>query len=163
MKRFFLYTFIFTAGLIVLNSCSPKTTTATSTLKRGQVSGDWVLSTITFDRIPESAVRSFLGEASTQCFVGSTWNLTNSGNGSYTLPTSASCAAKTQPIFWSVSVEDETFQFKKLNEGEKAKNVTDGYRLVLAATSSDQLVVKSPIEYGNGVAYVVLNFTRANR
>ncbi|MCY1556023.1 hypothetical protein D9M68_927320 [compost metagenome] len=130
-------------------------------LKRGNVTGDWLLTTITFDRIPEVAVRSFLGENSYTCFIGSTWNLTNSGKGSYTLPASSACTARTQSIFWSVSTADETFQFKKINEGEKPKNVTDGYRLLLSSATGDQLTIKSPVEYGNQTAYVVLNFTKA--
>ena len=147
--------------LMVLQSCSPKTTSGTVVAKRGNVTGDWVLNTITFEGIPEIAVKSFLGENSYQCFIGSTWHLTNSGNGSYTLPTSSTCTARTQNIFWSVSTADETFQFKKINEGEKPKNITDGYRLMLASASNEMMVIKSPIQYGNGSAYVVLNFTKA--
>ncbi|RZL54454.1 MAG: hypothetical protein EOO93_20035, partial [Pedobacter sp.] len=62
---------------------------------------------------------------------------------------------------WSVSTADETFQFKKLYEGDKAKNVTDGYRLMLASADKTNMVIKSPIEYGNKTAYIVLNFTAA--
>lgn len=161
MKRIFLIAALFCTSLIVLQSCSPKTTTGTIAAKRGDVSGNWVLNDITFDGIPEIAVKSFLGESSYKCFVGSTWSLTNSGNGSYSLPTSTTCAAKTQTIFWSVSTADETFQFKKLYEGDKAKNVTDGYRLMLASADKTNMVIKSPIEYGNRTAYIVLNFTAA--
>jgi len=161
MKRIFLIAALICSSLIVLQSCSPKTTSGTVAVKRGDVTGNWVLNDITFDGIPEVAVKSFLGENSYKCFVGSTWDLTNSGNGSYSLPSSASCGAKTQPIFWSVSTADETFQFKKLNEGDKAKNVTDGYRLMLSSSDGTNMVVKSPIEYGSKTAYIVMNFTKA--
>ena len=149
--------------MITLDSCSPKTTTGTVAAKRGDVSGNWVLATINFEGIPEVAVKSFLGENSYKCFIGSTWNLTNSGNGTYDLPTSTLCNAKTQNIFWSVSTTDETFQYKKINEGEKPKSVTDGYRLMLSSASNNNLVIKSPIQYGGGSAYVVLNFTKATK
>ncbi|HTN00076.1 MAG TPA: hypothetical protein VL088_15070, partial [Pedobacter sp.] len=76
-------------------------------------------------------------------------------------PTSTSCTSKVQNIFWSVSTADETFQFKKINEGEKPKNVTDGYRLMLSSANNSSMIIKSPIEYGSGSAYVVLNFTKA--
>ena len=161
MKRIFLIAALICSSLIVLQSCSPKTTNGAVALKRGNVTGNWVLNDVTFDGIPELAVKSFLGESSYKCFVGSTWSLTNSGNGSYSLPSSTTCAAKTQTIFWSASPADETFQFKKLYEKEKAKNVTEGYRLILSATDGNNMVIKSPIEYGSKTAYVVLNFTKA--
>ena len=163
MKKLLLIAALAFSAMITLDSCSPKTTTGTVAAKRGDVSGNWVLTTITFENIPEIAVKSFLGENSYICFIGSTWKLTNSGNGTYALPASTSCDAKTQNIFWSVSTADETFQFKKINEGEKPKNVTDGYRLMLSAANDNNMVIKSPIEYGSGSAYVVLNFTKATK
>ncbi len=160
MKRIILTIALALSVMITLDSCSPKTTAGTTIAKRGDVSGNWVLSTITFENIPEVAVKSFLGENSYKCFIGSTWNLTNSGNGSYSLPASSLCDAKTQNIFWAVSTADETFQFKKIAEGEKPKNITDGYRLMLSSASNTNMVIKSPIQYGSGSAYVVLNFTK---
>ncbi|RYG00933.1 MAG: hypothetical protein EOO07_34830 [Chitinophagaceae bacterium] len=65
-----------------------------------------------------------------------------------------------QIIFWSVSPADETFQFKKLMEGQKAKDVTDGYRLVLSEATGSVLTLKTPIEVGSGAAYAVLHFTK---
>lgn len=163
MKRIFLIAALFCTSLIVLQSCAPKTTSGAVATKRGDVTGNWVLNDITFDGIPDVAVKSFLGETSYKCFIGSTWNLTNSGNGSYSLPSSTTCAAKTQTIFWSVSPADETFQFKKIYEGEKAKNVTEGYRMLLSSSDGNTMVIKSPIEYGNRTAYVVLNFAKSAR
>lgn len=161
MKRILLIATLFCTSLIVLQSCAPKTTNSAVALKKGNVTGNWVINDITFDGIPEAAVRSFLGESSYKCFVGSTWDLTNSGNGSYSLPASSTCGAYTQNIFWSVSTADETFQFKKLNEKDKAKNVTDGYRMMLSATDGSMMTIKSPIEYGNRTAYIVLHFVKA--
>ena len=147
--------------MLVLQSCSStKGSSASSQLKRGNVTGNWVLNDITFEKVPAVAVRSLFDEASYKCFIGSTWKLTNSGNGSYTLPGGNGCTAVTQSIFWSVSTADETFQFKKIFEGDKAKNVNAGYRLVLSSTTGDNLVLKTPIEYGNSTAYVVLNFSK---
>ncbi|RZJ15219.1 MAG: hypothetical protein EON51_18920 [Acinetobacter sp.] len=162
MKRIFLIAALICSSIIVLQSCSPKTTAAGAvSAKRGDVTGNWVVNNVTFEGIPDVAIKSFLGESSYKCFIGSTWNLTNSGNGSYSLPASASCAAKTQAIFWSVSPADGTFQYKQLFEGDKAKNVTSGYRLALASADDNMMVIKSPIEYGGRTAYVVLNFAKA--
>ena len=151
------------ASIIALQSCSPKAGTTAVMAKRGDLTGNWTLTNINFENIPEVAVKSFLGESSYKCFIGSTWSLTNSGNGSYSLPGSDICAAKTQSIFWSVSVADETFQFKKVNDGEKPKNITDGYRLMLSSANDGSMVIKSPIQYGNITAYIVLNFTKAGK
>ena len=161
MKKIILAFALALASLTVLESCSPKTTSSTSVAKRGDVTGTWMLNNISFEGIPDLAVRGLFGENSYKCFIGSTWSLTNSGNGSYSLPTSASCSAKTQSIFWSASTADETFQFKKLYDGDKAKNVTDGYRLVLANADENMLTVKSPVEYSGKTAYIILNFVKA--
>jgi len=164
MKRVFLIAALICSAIIVLQSCSPKTTTGgVPTAKRGDVTGNWILTDVTFDGIPDIAVKSFLGESSYKCFVNSTWNLTNSGNGSYSLPGGDVCAAKTQNIFWSVNAAEGTFQFKKLFEGDKAKNVTEGYVLTLGASDGNTLIIKSPISYSGKTAYVVLNFTKAGK
>ena len=161
MRRLILAIALFSASLLVLEGCSPKTTSGAPAVKRGNVTGNWVLNNITFEGIPDVAVKGFLGEASYKCFVGSTWSLTNSGRGNYSLPSSANCGAKTQNIFWSVSSADETFQFKKLYEGEKAKNIEEGYRFVLASGDGNAMTIKSPIEYSGRTAYVVMNFVKA--
>jgi len=160
MKRIFLIAAILCSSLMVLQSCSPKGATGTS-LKRGNITGTWTLTDITYEGIPQANVKSLFEEGPASCFIGGTWTLTNSGNGSYTLPGGGSCAAKTQSIFWSASPADQTFQFKKLFEGDKAKNVTSGHRLLLSSADGNTLVIKSPVEYGNSPAYVVLNFTKA--
>jgi hypothetical protein len=161
MKRILVIAAILCSSIMVLQSCSPKGAAGGTTLKRSNVTGNWVLSDITFEGVPQSAVKSLFDESPYSCFQGSTWSLTNSGNGTYTLPGGGSCAAKTQSIFWSVSPADQTFQFKKIFEGDKAKNVTSGYRSVLSSTDGQNMVIKSPVEYGNSPAYIVLNFTKA--
>lgn len=161
MKKISLAIALFFVSLIVLESCSPKTSSGTTAVKRGDVTGNWVLNNITFDGVPDVAVKGLFGESSYRCFIGSTWNFTNSGKGTYSLPSSANCGAKTQEIFWSASAGDETFQFKKLNDGDKAKNVTEGYRLILSGADNNMLMLKSPIEYSGRTAYVVLNYVKA--
>ena len=160
MKRILLIAAILCSSLMVLQSCSPKGG-ATQSLKKGNVTGNWVLNDITFEGLPQSAVKSLFDEGSYTCFQGSTWSLTNSGNGTYTLPGGGACAAKTQTIYWSASPGDQTFQFKKIFEGDKAKNVTEGYRLILSEATGDRLVLKSPVDYGKNPAYIILNFTKA--
>ncbi|MCX2485664.1 hypothetical protein [Pedobacter sp. MR2016-24] len=162
MKRILVIAAILCSSLMVLQSCSStKNASATTSLRRGNVSGNWVLNDITFEGVPAGAVKSLFSEASYKCFIGSTWNLTNSGNGTYVLPGTTDCPTRTQSIFWSVSTADETFQFKKLYEGDKAKNVTEGYRLILSSATGDNMVLKSPVDYGSSPAYIVMNFSKA--
>lgn len=160
MKRILVIAAIVCSSLMVFQSCSSTRTGATS-IKRGNITGNWVLNDITFEGVPAGNVKSMFGESSYKCFIGSTWRLTNSGNGTYILPGGADCATKTQDIFWSASPADETFQFKKLYEGEKPKNVTDGYRLLISSATGDNMIIKSPVEYGTAPAYIVMNFSKA--
>ena len=161
MKRIFLIAAIFCSAIMVLQSCSPKGAATTQPIKRGNVTGNWVLNDITFEGIPQSSVKTLFGESSYKCFVGSTWRLTNSGNGSYTL--GGDCGAKMQSIYWSASPKEDTFQFKKIYEGDKAKNVTEGYRMLLSSATGETMVIKTPVEYGSGTAYIVLNFNKAQK
>ena len=161
MKKISLAIALLFVSVIVFESCSPKTSTGATAVKRGDVTGNWVLNNISFEGVPDMAIKGLFGENSYKCFVGSTWNFTNSGKGTYSLPSSANCSAKTQEIFWSASSSDETFQFKKLDDGDKAKDVTNGYRLILAATSDNMLTLKSPVEYSGRTAYVVMNYVKS--
>jgi hypothetical protein len=122
MKRLLLIATFICGSLIMLESCSPKTTTSgTTASRRGDVTGNWTVTDITFEGIPDIAVKNFLGESSYKCFANSTWNLTNSGNGTYSLPGNETCTAKTQTIFWSINSTDGTFQFKKYMKVKKPK------------------------------------------
>ena len=160
MKRIFLIAAIFCSAIMVLQSCSPKGA-ANQTVSRGKITGNWILNDITFEGIPQSSVKSLFGESSYKCFIGSAWRLTNSGNGSYTL--GSECGGKMQSIYWSASPKEDTFQFKKIYEGDKPKNVTEGYRMLLSSGTGDNLVIKTPVEYGSGTAYIVLNFNKATK
>ncbi|WEK21112.1 MAG: lipocalin family protein [Candidatus Pedobacter colombiensis] len=161
MKKIFLIAAIFCSAIVVLQSCSPKGAATTQPVRRGDITGNWILNDITFDGVPQASVKSLFGESSYKCFVGSAWRLTNSGNGSYTL--GSECGSKMQTIYWSASPKDDTFQFKKLYEGDKAKNVTEGYRMLIASANGDTMVIKTPVDYGNRTAYIVLNFNKAQK
>src|SRR5690606_3836256 len=77
MKRILVIAAILCSSLMVLQSCSSTSNTASTSLKRGKVTGTWVLNNITFEGVPAIAVKSLFDEASYKCFVGSTWTLTN--------------------------------------------------------------------------------------
>ena len=52
------------------------------------------------------------------------------------------------------------FQFKKLNAGDKASNVTTGYRLDLSYADGETMVMRMPIPLDQGEGNLVFNFTR---
>ncbi|MET4082150.1 hypothetical protein ABIB40_002106 [Pedobacter sp. UYP30] len=164
MKKLFLAIAVACTVMLILPSCNvAKRATAGISGSRGTAVRNWVVSNIALEGLPDQAVQGLFGEKNYKCFEGSAWNLTNSGNGTYTLPASSECGAVTQSIFWSAAPKDETFQFKKIYEGDKAKNVTEGYRLILTSLSSEQMILKSPIEFGGKTANIILTFTPAAR
>ncbi|RAJ85636.1 lipocalin-like protein [Chitinophaga dinghuensis] len=123
------------------SSCAPKQG-VTTTINKASVKGTWVLTDVKYEGIPNNAKVTVFDQAEAKCFVGSQWILPdNAAMGSYTLNSSENgCAPASQKIVWSLyksSTGTTQFQFKYLYAGEKAKNITDGYRVdVLGAGST---------------------------
>ncbi|CAL1520942.1 hypothetical protein [Chitinophaga sp. MM2321] len=132
---------LFLALIAILgSSCSPKQGVTTD-INKSAVKGNWVLTDIRYEGIPDNAKVTVFDEASAACFKGSQWILPdNNANGSYTLSsTENGCSPVTQNIVWTLSKQGGVtmFGFKKLLSGVKAKNVTDGYLVeVLGAGST---------------------------
>ncbi|WP_374951805.1 hypothetical protein [Mucilaginibacter sp.] len=163
MKKIFQTTLAILAVTFVLSACSTTKNASSGssamTVSRGKFVGTWNLTNVSYDGLVPNAVQNVFDQAAPSAFVGSVWKLTNSGNGVYTLNSGAS-----QTIFWSVFNEagaNTQFQFKKLYEGDKAKNVQEGYRLVVTNVSDATMTLQSPVAVGNGTGYVVYNFTKA--
>jgi hypothetical protein len=152
--------FVFTACSTPQNTNStPATETSATSVSRGKFVGTWTLTNVTYDGLVPNAVQNVFDQAAPSAFVGSTWKFTNSGNGVYTLTNGQS-----QTIFWSVFNGGTTgtqFQFKKLYEGDKAKNVQEGYRLNIGTVSSTGMTLMSPVAVGNGTGYIVYTFTKS--
>ncbi|MCO5937178.1 hypothetical protein NAF17_16655 [Mucilaginibacter sp. RB4R14] len=165
MKKIFQTTIAILAVAFIFSACStPKQTNAGTTtsanVSRGKFTGTWTLTNVSYDGLLPGAVQNVFDQASPKDFVGSTWKFTNSGNGIYTLQSGAS-----QPIFWSVFNGGSTgtqFQFKKLYQGDKAKNVAEGYRLDIGNIDNANMTLRSPVPIGNsGKGYIVYSFTKA--
>jgi hypothetical protein len=159
MKKIFQIGLLIAAVTFVFASCSSqKGTVANTNVSRGKFTGTWTVTSITYDGLVENAVQNVFDQAPPSAFRGSTWNLTNSGNGIYTLANGTS-----QTIFWSVNNSDpnaQIFQFKKIFQGDKAKNVTAGYQLYIAGNDGNSMTLKSPIAIGSGTAYIMYTFTK---
>jgi len=163
MKKIFQKSLAILAVALIFSACSSqKNTVASSTtgVSRGKFVGTWNLTNVTYDGLVPNAVQTVFDQAAPSAFVGSVWKLTNSGNGIYTLANGTA-----QTIFWSVfndATAGTQFQFKKLYEGDKAKNVQEGYRLNIGSMTGNTMTLQSPVAVGNGTGYVVYSFTKAN-
>jgi hypothetical protein len=159
MKRIFeIIVMAVVIGLSVVGCSTQNAATGVSNVGRGKFTGTWTLNNVSYDGLVESAVSNVFDQAKPSAFVGSTWKLTNSGNGIYTLSNGTS-----QTIYWSVNNADangQMFQFKKIYEGDKAKNVQQGYQLMVSSNDGNNMILKSPVSIGNGTGYVVYSFSK---
>ncbi|MGY3211316.1 hypothetical protein [Mucilaginibacter sp. HD30] len=156
MKKILQLSLSVLALTFILQACS--TTKSLVGAQNGPVNGNWTLTNVTYEGIVANAVQSVFDQAPPSAFVNSTWNLSNSGNGSYTLQSGTS-----QKIFWSFNNQDKanpTFQFKKIYEGEKAKNIAEGYVLNVVQADNTSMTLKSPITNGARTAYIVYTFSK---
>lgn len=139
--------------------------TQSGAVSKGSIKGNWVVTDIAYQGIPRSTKVTVFDEASAACFKGSQWVLPSNANGSYTLTsTEEGCNTATQPIVWSLSKDSglNTFQFKKVNSGEKAKNVTDGYTgIEVSAVTGNQMVWRVPVDFEGKTVYIVFTLQKS--
>ncbi len=135
------------------------------TAARKEVKGAWTLSSVTFSGItnPDQVKIQLFDDANLDCFAGSTWELPNNGYGSYTITkTNGGCTPGTRNIIWSYRNENgETiFQFKKLQEGIKAKKIEDGYKLKIVSATDEKLLMQSMMSFEGKNLTLDYNFVR---
>jgi len=156
MKKILQLTLSVLALTFILQACS--TGKSLVGAQNGPINGNWTLTSVSYEGIVANAVQNVFDQAPPSAFVNSTWQLSNSGNGMYTLANGTS-----QTIFWSYNTQDKAnpmFQFKKIYEGDKAKNVAEGYQLNVAQADKTSMTLKSPVANGSGTAYVVYAFRK---
>ena len=136
---------------------------------RSGVKGTWVLNSVERQDIPQAyTIKNIFDEAPVDCFIGSVWSLpTGNYRGSITFNTSGTLCADgaVRTIIWSIydpkNGAQPEFQFKKLYAGDKASNVTSGYRLNLSFADENSLVMRMPINLDNGsTGSLVFKFSR---
>ena len=156
MKRLFQFLIPVLAVALLVTQCSvPAALTGSS---RARFVGTWTLNSVNYEGLVNGSVQTVFDQAAPSAFIGSTWQLTNSGNGMYTLNNGTS-----QTIFWSLFTDPAAgtmFQFKKVYQGDKPKNVADGYRMVINDNDGQSMTLKSPVTIGNTTGYVVYAFTK---
>ena len=143
--------------ILVITSCSTikKLPASVAGSSRARFVGTWALIKVSYDGLLPNAVQTIFDQGPPVDFIGSTWKLTNSGNGIYTLSNGTS-----QTIFWSYDNGRSIFQFKKLYQGDSARKVQAGYQLIVSSIDGGQMVLKSPVSLGDKTAYVILSFNK---
>ncbi|MCF2219926.1 lipocalin family protein [Chryseobacterium sp. PS-8] len=143
-------------------SCSGVNNAKTAQTQRSEflkMKGDWQIVSVNYDK--NFKVKPFDDGVDAQCFVGSHWRLIpNNWTGAYTLNGGGTCGTGfTQPIKIDV-VSGNTFNFKKIADGTKAKQNTAGYTLTLTNQSTDQFSLEQNIPFDGENVRVVYNFER---
>lgn len=119
--------------------------------------GDWQIVSINYDK--QYKIKPFDEGADAQCFVGSHWRfIPNNYSGSYTLNGGGSCPSVIQAI--KVDIKGDTFTFKKIADGTKAKQNTAGYTLTVINNSTDQFSLEQNVPFDGNTIRVVYNFER---
>lgn len=144
-------------------SCSGVKNAQTAQTQRSEfltMKGDWQIVSINYDK--QYKIKPFNDGIDAQCFVGSHWRLIpNNWTGAYTVNGGGTCGTGfTQPIKLNV-VSGNTFEFKKIAEGTKAKQNTAGYALTLTNQSTDQFSLEQNVSFNGENVRVVYNFERA--
>lgn len=149
MKKSILSIFSFCIVALIVTSCASKNGVSTNVnVSKSALSGTWTVSDVRLEGFPSGyKITNAFGMAPYQDFVGSTWKLYGGYSGFITLPNGT-----TQNIYWSLMKDgvNPVFQFKKVDAGEKAREVTEGYRMSIDAASKTSLTLSSPFDLLNG-------------
>lgn len=154
-------------GALISTSCSSKKTGVTAgeaqTLRADvmKLKGQWDISNVDYDR--NYIIKPFDEGVSINCFVGSSWTLIpNNYTGTYTLHGENGCPAKIQKITFSVDKSGEV-SLKKVGEGEKAKKVLAGYKLMLENPSENAFTLVQSVTADGKPMDVRYNFVRRSK
>ena len=156
-------TILLFSGVILLTACNSAKKTAT--VSRNVIKGTWTLNLVSYEGLASSErlKLQLLDEGTEACLKGSTWVLPNNGYGSYTISQNQQgCLAGQKNIIWSYRTEADQaiFQYKKLEGGVKAKDITDGYRFKIISADDNAMVLQSEISYQGKPIYITYNFTK---
>jgi hypothetical protein len=143
-------------------SCSGVKNAQTAQNQRSEflkMKGDWQIVSVNYDK--QFKIKPFDDGIDAQCFVGSHWRLIpNNWTGAYTVNGGGTCGTGyTQPIKIDV-VSGNTFNFKKIAEGTKAKQNTAGYTLTMTNQTTDQFSLEQNVPFDGENVRVVFHFER---
>ncbi len=150
--------------MLTAGACSTMKNT-TQTASKKDIKGTWMLDSITYVGLAanEKINVNLFDDANASCFNGSTWVLANNGFGSFSISqTETGCIAGQRNIIWSYNDNNgaTNFQFKKLVEGDKAKNVAEGYKMNIISVTNEAMQLQSQVTVAGGSLTLNYNFTR---
>lgn len=151
-------------GISLFNiSCSAVQKAGDAQAQRSEflkMKGDWQIVSVDYDK--SYKIKPFDEGADAQCFVGSQWKfIPNNYTGSYTLNGGVDCPSVTQPIKFEVK-SGNTFLFKKVATGTKAKQNILGYTLNVVNQTENQLSLEQNVPFDGENIRVVYNFVKTS-
>lgn len=154
-------------GILVLlatTSCNSVKKAETAQNDRAEylkLKGEWQISSVNHNQ--NLKVKPFDEGADSQCFVGSVWRLIpNNYTGSYSLNGGGDCPSVTRPIKFEVK-NGNTFLFKKIADGTKAKQNEAGYSMTLVNQTSESFTLQQSVPFEGEIVNVTYNFVRTGK
>ncbi|MDD3458018.1 MAG: hypothetical protein PHO74_00840 [Weeksellaceae bacterium] len=158
MKKFL---FLGVVSMLILTSCAGSKVVVDN---EKNMRGDWTITNVSFVGIDEAHVNAkVFDEADPKCYIGSDWHLVqNNNSGNYTMNGPGNCPGGTTNIKWFVSEEGGNvyFNFKRIYDGEKPKNVLDGYRLKITANDGSYMVMRQDISFEGKIIGINYSFSK---
>lgn len=126
----------------------------------GKLKGTWKLINIRYRK--SFRVKPFDEGIDAKCFVGSIWKLIpNNYTGFYSLNHANDCLVFTRQIRFEI-INGNQFRFKKLIEGQKAKNISTGYVLNLVNQTPSSFTLEQDIVFDGEIVKINYSFQKVN-
>lgn len=144
-------------GLLLVNCSSTKGIDGNLPATHGNLKGTWTVSDIQIDLPAGFNVTKVFNTAPYEDFRGSTWELIRNGKGSFTLSNGTK-----EEIYWTITGDKSAPQFQfKILDGEKARNVEEGYRLAIQGLNENSFKAMSSVQFAEGkTGAITYTFTR---
>lgn len=121
------------------------------------IKGDWIITSVNYPGSDMIKVNSF-NIADAKCFEGSLWKFVSNNNKGTMELTKSGCPAFSSPIVWTIT---KTGDFTlKITEGDKAKNVTQGYFLKVRNQSENAFQLVDNVNVGGKNTEIIYQFNR---
>ncbi|GAA0871680.1 lipocalin family protein [Gangjinia marincola] len=128
--------------------------------------GDWNLTTITYPGSYGTFDVTLLGEASAECFEGSSWKFVpNNDTGTYTI-NDVACSQETGFFKWFVDEVDAStgnydFLLKPTDERYKSDDTNTGYRISLMTLTENDMVWEQTVSLDGKPFKIRWNFIKS--
>ena len=120
--------------------------------------GNWTITDIKANVPQGIKISNLFDEAPHTDFLNSIWNLQGNGNGHFELEN-----GNRQDIYWSLYKSDTVpmLQFKKLEAGERARDIETGYRLEIKEKLTNSFILQMSVPVSNQAdGHIRLTFTK---